>query len=167
MWREGTKKGFKESPKVAMNLNIKPGWLTLSILLLLMGWFGFNPGSVLAINHSAELVVLTTFLAAASCLWSTLLFKYLETKQNPGLFYADNGLLMGLIVITPLAAFVDVGAAVIIGFISGPLYIYCEKLFARVKWFSDPIGLFPAHMVGGIFGMIMIAFLYLFLLLTY
>ena len=31
-------------------------------------------------------------------------------------------------------------------------------MFARVKWFSDPIGLFPAHMVGGIFVMIMIAF---------
>jgi len=159
IWREEKQKGFKKSPKVAMNLNIKPTWITLSILLLLMGWFGFNPGSVLAFNHSAEMVILTTFLAAASCLWSTLLFKYIQTRKNPDLFYADNGLLMGLIVITPIAAFVDVGTAILIGFISGPLYIYLEKLFARAKWFSDPIGLFPAHMMGGIFGMILIAFL--------
>jgi Amt family ammonium transporter len=158
IWREEKKKGFKESPKVAMNLNIKPGWLTLSILLLLMGWFGFNPGSVLAINHSSEIVVLTTFLAASSALWSTMLFKYLEIRKNPGLFYADNGILMGLIIITPLAAFVDLGSAIIIGFISGPLYIYAEKWFSQVKWFSDPIGLFPGHMLGGLVGVILTAF---------
>ncbi|MDD1659496.1 MAG: OST3/OST6 family protein, partial [Methanomicrobiales archaeon] len=31
-------------------------------------------------------------------------------------------------------------------------------VFSRMKWFSDPIGLFPGHMVGGLFGVLMIAF---------
>ena len=59
--------------------------VTLAILLLWMGWFGFNPGSVLAFNSSAMTVVLTTFLAAAAALLSVMLFRYLETKKNPDL----------------------------------------------------------------------------------
>jgi len=156
IWREEKKKGLKESPKV--KTNISPTWLTLSLLLLWIGWFGFNPGSVLVISYGATVVVLTTFLSAASAFLSTMLFTYLMTKQNPGLLNAVNGVLMGLIVITPLAGFVGPGIAVILGFISGPLFIAAERWFSRFKWFSDPVGLFPGHMVGGLFGTLMIAF---------
>jgi Amt family ammonium transporter len=45
-----------------------------------------------------------------------------------------------------------------LGLISGPLFLASEKLFSRAKWFSDPVGLFPGHMLGGIFGFTMIAF---------
>jgi Amt family ammonium transporter len=156
IWREEKKKGLTDSPKVQINLS--PGWLTLSMLLLWMGWFGFNPGSVLALNYGAEVVVLTTFLSAASTFLSTMLFRYVMTKQNPGLFYAVNGVLMGLIVITPLAGFVSPGTAVILGLVSGPLFLVAEGFFSKFKWFSDPVGLFPGHMLGGLFGTVMIAF---------
>jgi Amt family ammonium transporter len=156
IWREEKKKGLQESPKASLNL--KPEWLTLSLLLLLLGWFGFNPGSVLAINYGSEMVVLATFLAAASSLLSTMFFAYMKLKQNPGLLYAVNGMLMGLIVITPLAGFVCPGSAVILRFIGGPLFLTAESWFSRFKWFSDPIGLFSGHMVGGLFGILMISF---------
>jgi Amt family ammonium transporter len=113
---------------------------------------------VLAIGYGAEVVVLTTFLSAASAFMSTMLFRYLMIKENPGLLYAVNGVLMGLIVITPLAGFVGPGIAVIIGFVSGPIFLVAEGWFSRHKWFSDPVGLFPGHMVGGLFGTVMIAF---------
>ena len=156
IWWEEKKKGLKESPKVQISLN--PFWLTLSILLLWMGWFGFNPGSTLAINYGAEVVVLTTFLSASAAFLSTMFFQYVRTKDNPDLLYAVNGVLMGLIIITPLAGFVSPGSAVILGLISGPLFLASEKLFSRFKWFSDPVGLFPGHMVGGLFGTLMIPF---------
>ncbi len=156
VWREEKKKGFKESPQV--KINVHPGWLTLSILLLWIGWFGFNPGSRLAIDYGAEVVVLTTFLSAATAFLSTMLFRYLSTKENPGLLYAVNGVLMGLIVITPLAGFVSPGSAVILGFIAGPLFLAGEKLFSKAKWFSDPVGLFAGHTLGGLFGTLMVPF---------
>jgi Amt family ammonium transporter len=156
IWREEKAKGLKESVVVPANVN--PTWLTLAMLLLWVGWFGFNPGSVLAINSSATTVVLTTFLAAAAALLSIVFFRYVSMKKAPDLLYSSNGILMGLIVITPLAGFVSPASAALLGIIAGPLYLAGERWFAKRKWFSDPISLFPAHLVGGIFGLTMIAF---------
>ncbi len=156
IWQEEKKKCLKESP--AVNLSVSPGWLTLSILLLWVGWFGFNPGSVLAFNNEATVVVLTTFLPAASAFISTMFFKYLLDKKNPGLPYAANGILIGLIIITPLAGFVSPASSVILGLLGGPLYLAGEKWFGRYRWFSDPVSLFPGHLLGGVFGVAMIAF---------
>src|SRR5207245_2079625 len=45
-----------------------------------------------------------------------------------------------------------------LGVIGGPLFLAGEKWFSRFKWFSDPVGLFPGHLLGGLFGVLMIAF---------
>jgi len=156
IWREEKKKGLKES--VIVPNNVSPTWLTLAMVLLWMGWFGFNPGSVLALNSSATTVVLTTFLAAASSLISIALFRRVVAKRSLDLLYASNGILMGLIVITPLAGFVSPGSAVILGVVAAPLYLAAERWLTARKWFSDPISLFPAHLVGGAFGLMMIPF---------
>lgn len=156
LWREEKGRGFKESPQVVARPN--PGWLTLSILLLWVGWFGFNPGSVLAFNSSAMTVVVTTFLAAASSFLSISYFRYRTTKTMPELLYGVNGVLMGLIIITPLAGFVSPASAVILGLLGGPIYLGGEKWFSKFKWFSDPVGLFPGHLLGGTFGVLMIGF---------
>ncbi len=154
IWREEKSKGLTESAVVETNVN--PAWLTLAVLLLWIGWFGFNPGSVLAFNASAMTVVLTTFLAAAGAFLSVMFFRYITTKKNPDLIYADNGILMGLIVITPLAGFVSPASAVILGIVAGPLFLAGQRLLSRYKWFCDPVGLFSGHMLGGLFGLMMI-----------
>lgn len=156
IWKEEKKKGLKKSPQESININ--SGWLTLSVILLWIGWFGFNPGSELAFTTETVLVVITTFLAAASAMVSTLVTKFLVSKRDPGLIWAVNGILMGLIVITPLAGYVSPGSAVILGIVSGPLFVYAEKILSKPKWYSDPIGILPGHTVGGLFGLLMIAF---------
>jgi Amt family ammonium transporter len=83
---------------------------------------------------------------------------YILTSEILNPLYVVNGILMGLIVITPLAGFVSPGSALILGVLCGPLFVYAEKFVGRAKWFSDPVGLFPGHLVGGIFGVLMIAF---------
>ena len=157
IWRGERRAGLATSPKVPTE--ISPGWLTLGILLLWVGWFGFNPGSVLAFNDEAIVVVLTTFLAAATAMLSTMGTVYLQTRENPGILYAVNGILMGLIVITPLAGFVSPGSAIILGVLAGPLFVIGERFFGRSGWYTDPVGLLPGHLLGGLFGVVMIAFL--------
>ncbi|WP_337860862.1 ammonium transporter [Ferroplasma sp.] len=139
-------------------LKINHTWLTLSILLLLVGWFGFNPGSVLAFNTEAMNVAVVTFLAAGSAMLSTALFVWLINKKDPAIGDFVNGILMGLIIITPLAGFVSAGSAIILGIIGGPLLIFSENMLQKVKWLDDPMGLMPGHAVGGLFGIIMIGF---------
>ncbi|MDA4129673.1 MAG: ammonium transporter [Thaumarchaeota archaeon] len=155
-WIEERKAGLKRSPSIP--ISVSPNWLTLSILLLWIGWFGFNPGSVLAFNSSATTVVLTTFLAAASSFVSLMLVVYWKTRQNPGLINMANGILIGLIVITPVAGFVSPASSIILGLIGGPLFFAAEVWFGRRKWFADPVGLLPGHLTGGIFGVLMIGF---------
>ncbi|MDE1861229.1 MAG: ammonium transporter [Candidatus Micrarchaeota archaeon] len=156
LWMEEKRMGFKESPKVIGN--VSKGWITLGILLLWIGWFGFNPGSVLSFNSEALVVVLTTFLAAASCFISILFFRAVVVNAEPDLMYSANGIIMGLIIITPVAGFVSPLSAMILGILGGPLYLFAENKFAKSNRFTDPIGLFPGHFVGGIFGVLMIAF---------
>jgi Amt family ammonium transporter len=122
----------------------------------LIGWFSFNPWSALAFNASAMTVVITTFLAAASAMLSTLFFYYIDSKKNPDVLYAVNGILIGLIMITPLAGFVSPASSVVLGLLGGPLFVYGSKRFATHKRYSDLIDLFPGHLVSGIFGILMI-----------
>ena len=156
VWQEEKKKGFQESPQIQPKPNTP--WLSLSILLLWLGWFGFNPGSTLALNIQSYIVVLITFLAASTGFLFTMFFKYLEIRKMPSIMYAANGILIGLIVITPVAGYVSPGSAVILGILGSIVFILGEKLFQRAKWFTDPVGLFPGHFLGGIFGFIMVAF---------
>jgi Amt family ammonium transporter len=156
IWREEKAKGHKVSPPVPYRVNA--GWLTIAILLLWVGWFGFNPGSVLAFNDEAIVVVETTFVAAAAAMVSTSMTSFALTSDLFNPLYVVNGILMGLIVITPLAGFVSPGSALILGLLCGPIFVYAEKFIGRAKWMTDPVGLFPGHLVGGVFGVLMIAF---------
>ncbi|MCI4334491.1 MAG: ammonium transporter [Thermoplasmata archaeon] len=156
IWREERARGLTESPQTSIKM--VPTWLTLAILLLWVGWFGFNPGSVLQLNAEVPVVVLTTFLAAATAFLSTMGCQYLMTRRDPGPLWAVNGILMGLIVITPLAGFVSPASAVVLGLLCGPLFIAGERYVARLTWCSDPVGLLPGHLLGGLFGVGMIAF---------
>lgn len=156
IWREERARGLTVSPSTPMRLH--PTWLTFAVLLLWVGWFGFNPGSVLQFNAEAIAVVLTTFLAASAGLASLLVTAYVVDGTRPDTLWSANGILMGLIIITPLAGYVSPGSAILLGLLGGPLFLAGEKLFARVTWLSDPIGLFPGHLLGGLFGVTMIAF---------
>ncbi len=156
IWREERARGAKEA--IPVLLKVSPGWITLGILLLWLGWFGFNPGSVLAFNDEAVVVVLTTFLAAAVALFSLTATVWLLGGSRPSLLNAVNGILMGLIVITPLAGFVSPGSAIVLGALCGPVFWIGERIFARFHWYTDPVGLLPGHLMGGLFGVSMIAF---------
>jgi ammonium transporter, Amt family len=156
IWREERARGYRTSPQTP--LRPRPGWLVLSILLLWMGWFGFNPGSVLQFNTEAIVVVLTTFIAAATGMLSFLAVQYFRGRSLADLGSGVNGTLMGLIVITPLAGFVSPASALILGLACGPLFAFAEGRFARLRWLSDPVGLLPGHLVGGLFGVVMIPF---------
>ena len=123
----------------------------LGVIILWVGWMGFNPGSFLnavGVNF-ADVAVNTNLAAAAGVVGATIgslvMFKTLDVSQM------GNGAIAALVAITAPCAFVDPWAAVVIGLFAGlivpPLVVAIDKI--RV---DDPIGALPVHGIAGIWG---------------
>jgi Amt family ammonium transporter len=123
----------------------------IGVMLLWLGWFGFNGGSVL--NADAELVSLvfvTTSLAAAAGVIGAAITGYIKFKSND-LTMALNGALAGLVSITAGADQMSPLDSIIIGFIGGVLVVFAIVLFDKLK-LDDPVGALSVHLVCGIWG---------------
>ena len=122
----------------------------LGIMILWIGWFGFNGGSTFVTEGSffGE-VMLNTQLAAAAGVLGACILVYIKTKAlDVGM--AGNGAIAGLVGITAGCGFVEYWAAPIIGFLAGLLVVGCVLLFE--KYLDDPIGALSAHGAAGIWG---------------
>ncbi|WP_024772357.1 ammonium transporter [Aquimarina macrocephali] len=121
------------------------------VLILWLGWFGFNGGSVLSADPaSTSLVLVTTCLAAASggigaFVLSTILYK------NYDLTMFLNGILGGLVGITAGADLMSPNEAVIIGLLAGIIIIFGVALVDKLK-LDDPVGAIAVHLICGIWG---------------
>ena len=122
----------------------------LGVLILWLGWFGFNPGSTLgtADNRFAEVVVVTNLAAAAGVIGAALTV-YMKTKKlDVGM--CGNGAIAALVAITAPSGYVEFWAAPIIGVVAGILVVLC--VYAIDKKLDDPVGALSAHGVAGIWG---------------
>jgi Amt family ammonium transporter len=127
----------------------------LGTFILWLGWFGFNPGSQLAIASQGNadavaMVAVTTNLAAAAGGFTAMLMSWFRMGK-PDLSMSLNGVLGGLVAITAGCAYVDPIAAIIIGLVAGPLVILSAEWMDARK-IDDPVGAVPVHLVNGIWG---------------
>jgi Amt family ammonium transporter len=124
---------------------------TIGVMLLWLGWFGFNGGSVLSADPAAtSLVLVTTCLAAASGgLGAMLAYSFVSSK--PDLSMALNGILAGLVGITAGADVVTPLSAVIIGLVAGGIVVGSVIAFDRIR-IDDPVGAISVHLSCGIWG---------------
>jgi Amt family ammonium transporter len=123
---------------------------TLGCFILWVGWFGFNPGSTMAVNDKiAYIAVITNLSAASGAITATITSWILAGK--PDLSLGINGVLSGLVAITASCAFVSYSVAVLIGAISGVLVVFSVYLFDSLK-IDDPVGAISVHLVNGIWG---------------
>ena len=124
---------------------------TAGVLILWLGWFGFNGGSVLSADPElTSLTLVTTCLAAATggviaALVSALKFKNLDLTMFL------NGILGGLVGITAGADQMSPTDAIIIGGIAGAIIVFAVSLIDRLK-LDDPVGAIAVHLVCGIWG---------------
>ncbi|MGV3465411.1 MAG: ammonium transporter [Heyndrickxia sp.] len=126
-------------------------YTALSVLLLWVGWFGFNAGSTLSVDGGFfGYVALNTNLAAAAGAFSALLISWLVLGKSD-VTVILNGALAGLVAITASCAFVTTWAAVVIGLIAGILVFYSMRFFEKVR-IDDPISALSVHGTAGIWG---------------
>ena len=127
----------------------------LGVLILWVGWYGFNPGSQLAFAGSANtdivmlIAVNTTLAAAAGAVLATIMGSI--TGGKPDIGYALNGALAGLVGITANCDSVTNISAIIIGSVAGILVVVGMILLEKVK-IDDPVGAWPVHGLCGVWG---------------
>ncbi len=127
----------------------------LGVLILWVGWYGFNPGSQLAISGAANtdavmLIAANTTLAAASGAVAAMLLAW-SLYKKPDLTMALNGALAGLVGITANCDSVSNMEAIIIGLVAGFLVVSGIILLNKLK-IDDPVGAWPVHGLCGIWG---------------
>lgn len=124
---------------------------TAGVLILWLGWFGFNGGSVLSADPTlTSLTLVTTCLAAAAggvvaALVSTIMYKNLDLTMFL------NGILGGLVGITAGADQMSPMDAILIGAIAGALIVFAVNIIDKLK-LDDPVGAIAVHLICGIWG---------------
>lgn len=141
----------KGTPQAIAGHNI--GLAAIGCLLLWFGWFGFNPGSELALTSRVPLIAITTNIAAAGGGIAALaVTRFRGGKPDISMFL--NGILAGLVAITAPCAVVTPHWALVIGVLAGIIVVYAVEFIEAKLKLDDPVGAISVHGVCGLFGTI-------------
>src|SRR6266536_3088230 len=130
-------------------------YAVLGTLILWFGWFGFNPGSTLAVITGDKIgyfgyVALTTNLAAAAGALGGIVTAWIVLKK-PDVSMMLNGVIAALVAITAASGFVAPWAAIVIGFLAAAIAVVAVPLVERIG-IDDPIGAVAVHGLAGVWG---------------
>jgi Amt family ammonium transporter len=122
--------------------------------LLWLGWNGFNGGDPYLANQIASAAVLNTNLCTAVAFLIWVGWDY-ATGRKPSLIGSVNGMIVGLVAITPAAGFVNGWGAILIGVIASTLVYFALNYLSRLRPFravDDTLGVVYTHGFAGLFG---------------
>lgn len=127
-------------------------YATIGVLLLFFGWFGFNGSSSLDVTAPATgISLVSTFIGgAAGGLTSAFMTLGLYKRVDPGMVL--NGILAGLVGVTPGADVFTPFASLIVGIIAAALMTLAVPFVDEKLKIDDPVGALSVHGVGGITG---------------
>jgi Amt family ammonium transporter len=123
----------------------------LGVLILWLGWFGFNGGSTLGTgdNRFAEVIAVTNLGAAGGVIGALIMTRTLLKTLDVGMI--GNGAIAGLVAITAPSGYVEMWAAPLIGLVGGLVVVAGVLMFERMR-IDDPVGALSAHGLAGIWG---------------
>jgi len=127
---------------------------TLGALVLWIGWYGFNPGSQLAMDQWVPYVAVTTTLAAAAGAIGATIVSTL-TSGKPDLTMRINGILAGLVSITAGCGDMTLAGAWFAGLVGGIIVVFSVAALDAAE-IDDPVGAFSVHGVCGVWGTVVI-----------
>ncbi len=128
--------------------------------LLWLGWNGFNGGDPYYAGGNAAVAVLNTNLACAVAFLGWVAWDYI-TGRKPTLIGSVNGMITGLVAITPGAGFVNGWGALAIGLIGTTIVYFALNYLSRLNPFrrvDDTLGVIYTHGFAGLAGGLLVAF---------
>lgn len=144
-------------------VNVIPGhnmmFGALGVLILWLGWFGFNGGSQLAWGGddtvAAGSVIINTNIAAAIGAIAALFFTWIKYGK-PDISMTLNGALAGLVGITAGCGAVGAFGAFAIGLICGIVVVLSIEFIDTKLKIDDPVGAISVHGVCGFLGTVLV-----------
>ena len=138
------------------------GWTLIGAGLLMVGWFGFNAGSAIAVGKDflpvtggvAVMAFASTAIAGSAAAGSWMFAEW-SVVGKPTALGLGSGLVAGLVVITPCAGHVSPGAAVLIGLIGGVVCFFAVYAKQYIKY-DDSLDVVGVHGVGGALGALLV-----------
>ena len=122
----------------------------LGVMILFVGWFGFNAGlHAGATDGRLAEVAVVTLLGAAGGVIGAFVASQLKLKTID-IGMVGNGMIAGLVAITAPSGYVEAWAGPTIGFVAGLIVVF--GVIAIDKKLDDPIGALSAHGLAGIWG---------------
>ena len=124
--------------------------------ILWLGWNGFNGGDPYFAGADAAAAVLNTNLATAVAMMTWIVMDMLISKEKkPTLLGGVNGMIVGLVGITPAAGYVNGLGAILIGLIGSVIVWLAWNYLSKVPPFSkvdDALGVVYTHGIAGLAG---------------
>lgn len=131
----------------------------LGVLILWLGWFGFNGGSQLAWGGDDTVavgsVIINTNLAAAIGAIAAMALSWIKYGK-PDISMTLNGALAGLVGITAGCGAVNAWGAVAIGLICGIIVVLSIEFIDQKLKIDDPVGAISVHGVCGFIGTVLV-----------
>jgi Amt family ammonium transporter len=131
--------------------------------IIWLGWNGFNGGDPYYAGVDAASAVLNTNIATASALLGWMFMDMLFTKEKkPTFLGAVNGMICGLVGITPSAGWVNGYGAICVGLICTAVVWVSWNYLSKLRPFSkvdDALGVVYTHGIAGLLGGLLVGFL--------
>jgi Amt family ammonium transporter len=132
--------------------------------ILWLGWNGFNGGDPYFASQDAAAAVINTNLATAVAMLTWIIMDMLFShEKKPTFLGALNGLICGLVGITPAAGYVNGLGAIVIGFVCSAVvwaaWIYLPKYVWPFNKVDDALGVVYTHGIAGLFGGLLVGLL--------
>src|SRR5262245_16610360 len=131
--------------------------------VLWLGWNGFNGGDPYFSGANASLAVLNTNVATAVALLTWVIWDIFASRERKPTFLGGvNGMIVGLVAITPAAGYVNTFGAMIIGAVASSLVWMSWNWLGRTRLFSkvdDTLGVVHTHGVAGLVGGLLVGVL--------
>lgn len=141
-----------------VNDSFKPanfGLAVLGVFILWFGWWGFNGGSILAMNSHVIVTIVNTNIAGAVAGFTSFIFSYIydmkRNKRRDTLSKTLGGVLGGLVAVTASCNKIEIWQAALVGLVAGFVHNIAYDAMLKYK-LDDPVGAVPVHLACGIWG---------------
>ncbi|SNY91747.1 ammonium transporter, Amt family [Cohaesibacter sp. ES.047] len=149
---------FDEAGNPVRMAGHSPVLATTGVLLLFIGWLGFNGGSTLKAGEDVAFIILNTILAGGFGTVAGHIIGY----YHDGYYLPEKamaGMLGGLVAVTAGCAVLSPGGAIMIGILGGCISIIANHILETKFKIDDAVGAIGAHAFAGVAGTIGLALL--------